>query len=80
MGLVQENLLQEIASLQTSNLTLGPTTYPVRDIDFIFTKDDVIEAINEVKPHAASGPDKIPIKVLKQCKLQVAKPILLIWK
>jgi hypothetical protein len=30
-------------------------------------------------PPAGSGPDEIPIRVLKECKLTVAEPIYLIW-
>ena len=50
------------------------------DIDLEFSHEDIIKAIEEVKPHAASGPDEIPIQILKNCKLQVAVPIHMIWK
>ena len=53
---------------------------PMTDMDLNFDKEDVIKAIDGVKAHAASGPDEIPIKALKECKLNVAEPIYLIWK
>ena len=53
---------------------------PMTDIDLEFSHEDIIKAIEEVKPHAASGPDEIPIQILKNCKLQVAVPIHMIWK
>jgi hypothetical protein len=59
--------------------TFSPATAAMSDDDLTFTKEDVIEAIDEVNPNAASGPDEIPIRVLKECKLTVAEPIYLIW-
>ena len=47
--------------------------------DMVFTVEDVVKAIEEVNPNASSGSDEIPIRVLKECKLNVAKPIHLIW-
>ena len=38
-----------------------------------------MDAIDDIKPHAAPGPDEIPPIVLKQCKEQLATPIHLIW-
>ena len=40
---------------------------PMTDMDLNFDKEDVIKAIDGVKAHAASGPDEIPIKALKEC-------------
>ena len=56
------------------------TPSPMTDEDMQFTEDDIIEAIKEVKLNAASGPDEIPIKALKECKEAVARPIFLIWQ
>ena len=60
-----------------------PTASPVEpmtDKDLEFTEADIIKAIDEIKAHAASGPDEIPIQVLKNCKDILAEPIYLIWK
>ena len=43
------------------------------------TEDDFVKAINLVSSSAASGPDKFPISILKECKHQLAKPLCLIW-
>ena len=59
--------------------SFSPATAAMSDDDMTFTKEDVIEAIDEVNPNAARGPDEIPIRVLKECKLTVAEPIYLIW-
>ena len=41
---------------------------------------DFITAINLIPPSAASGPDKFPIQILKECKNELAKPLCLLWK
>ena len=38
-----------------------------------------MQAIDEIKPNAASGPDEIPVILLKNCKESLAKPIHLLW-
>ena len=47
--------------------SFSPATAAMSDDDMTFTKEDVIEAIDEVNLNAASGPDEIPIRVLKEC-------------
>ena len=44
-----------------------------------FSKDDIIEAIDDIKPSAAAGPDAVPVSFLKNCKNLLAEPIHLIW-
>ena len=44
-----------------------------------FTVTDVVEAIDDIKPNAASGPDEIPVMLLENCKEPLAEPILRIW-
>lgn len=43
-------------------------------------EEDFITAINLIPPNAASGPDKFPITILKECKKELSKPLCLIWK
>ena len=43
-------------------------------------EEDFITAINLIPPNSASGPDKFPITILKECKKELAKPLCLIWK
>lgn len=45
-----------------------------------FCEEDFIEAINLIPPNSASGPDKFPIKIIKECKHELAKPLYIIWK
>ena len=54
-------------------------TYPFTDEIMEFSVTDVIEAINDIKPNASSGPDEIPVTLLKNCKEAIAIPIHLIW-
>lgn len=53
---------------------------PMTEMDLTFSLEDVISAIDDVKPHSASGPDEIPITILKECKFHVAEPIFYIWE
>jgi hypothetical protein len=44
-----------------------------------FTEEDIILAINDIKANAASGPDEIPVSLLKNCKERLARPIFILW-
>ncbi|XP_076046595.1 uncharacterized protein LOC143028421 [Oratosquilla oratoria] len=48
--------------------------------DIEFTSGDIIEAINELKPNSAAGPDNLPAVFLKKCKKVIATPISMIWR
>ena len=45
-----------------------------------FFVSDITDAIDDIKPNAASGPDEIPVTLLKNCKDAISGPIHLIWK
>ena len=62
-----------------SNFDVSKILHPHSDDDIRFTTQDIMDAIDDIKPHAAPGPDEIPPIVLKQCKEQLATPIHLIW-
>jgi hypothetical protein len=53
--------------------------HPFSDEMLHFTELDIMKAIEEIKPNAASGPDEIPVLRLKNCKESLAKPIHLLW-
>ena len=38
----------------------------------VLSIDNVRKCLNSVKPHKASGPDKIPSKILKECSVELA--------
>ncbi|KAL5246638.1 hypothetical protein ACHWQZ_G018751 [Mnemiopsis leidyi] len=44
--------------------------------DLTFSEEDVISAIDEIKPDAAPDPDGIPTILLNSCKHPLARPIL----
>ena len=48
------------------------------DIDF--SEQDIIDAIDEIKNNAASGPDGLAAIFLKKCKNSLSKPLLLLWR
>ena len=53
--------------------------HPFSDEMLEFTNSDIVEAIEEIKPSAASGPDEIPVILLRNCKDAIATPIHLLW-
>ena len=63
------------------NASFAPPTikHPFNDDMLDFTEQDIMKAIDEIKPNAASGPDEIPVILLKNCKESLAKPIHLLW-
>ena len=69
-------LQQQFCSVfsDTNNPDKSPPTFTVpplssNDTELVFTHDDVIEAISEIKLDSAPGPDGIPAVLLKRCAL-----------
>ena len=48
--------------------------------DINFDSDDIVAAINEIPRTSASGPDRFPVLLLKNCKYALAKPLYIIWR
>ncbi|XP_076042238.1 uncharacterized protein LOC143026122 [Oratosquilla oratoria] len=48
--------------------------------DIEFTSEDIIEAISELKPISAAGPDNLPAVFLKKCKKVIATLMSIIWR
>jgi hypothetical protein len=48
--------------------------------DIEITKENIIEAINDISENSACGEDDIPAIILKKCKQNLCYPIELIWK
>ena len=48
--------------------------------NIIFDEQDIIEAIDQISPSAAAGPDGFPALLLKMCRHSLAKPLFLIWR
>ena len=49
-------------------------------LDFEFDWSDIEDAIDELSPSAAAGPDGFPSIYLKHCKKQLSRPLYLIWR
>ena len=44
------------------------------------TEEDFTKAIDLIPSNSASGPDKFPIRILKECKQELSKPLCIIWR
>ena len=83
------NLLQE----QFSSVFSDPTCPDVKEPDFppatiskpsslddfIITEEDIVTAIVKIPSDSASGPDGVPVTLLKNCARELCCPIKLIW-
>ena len=65
--------------IESATFDQPPLKSPHFDELIEFSKEDIMEAIDEIKPSAAAGPDEIPVSLLKNCKSVLAEPIHLIW-
>ena len=48
--------------------------------DIEFDTADIVKAINEVKTYSAAGPDAWNAKLIKNCKLELAEPLYIMWR
>ncbi len=48
--------------------------------DIEFTKQDLIDAIDEISQNAAAGPDRFPAILLKKCKNALASVLYMVWR
>ena len=48
--------------------------------DIEFSVKDIEEAISDISTTAVAGPDRFPAILLKQCKIQLAKPLFVVWR
>ena len=49
------------------------------ELGFYTTDEHAIAAINKISSNAASGPDGVPVTLLKTCSRELCQPIKLIW-
>ena len=52
---------------------------PFGEYEVDIRNEDIITAIGEIKSDAASGPDGMPVTLLKECANELCEPIRLIW-
>ncbi len=57
--------------------TIEDSTLPINNITI--EESEIIQAIDELKPSAASGPDGIPAILLIKCKESLAAPLTVFW-
>ena len=81
------NILQDQYKTAFSDPDSGEKNQPQQDTtnvpefkDITFTEEDVIKAINELGINSAPGPDKIPAKLIKECKDQLAPALVILWR
>ena len=48
--------------------------------DIVFTEEDIINAIDELRNNSASGPEGLAAILLKKCKKSLAKPLYSLWR
>ena len=78
--------MAEVLVNQYSSVFSKPSTEPpeieesTQAINNIaITPDEIIEAIEELRFNAASGPDGIPAILLKKCKITLAEALSTFW-
>lgn len=80
--------MAELFSAQFQKVFSTPAQFPMNQnedskpiLDMIdFDEHDIIQAINEISQSAAAGPDRYPAIMLKKCKEELAKPLVMIWR
>ena len=80
--LLQDQYVQIFSDPSTTSEAYIPPTNEngpkLGDIDF--TEQDIIDAIKLIPTNSATGPDKFPAIILKECKEELAKPLYTIWR
>ena len=61
------------AKLTSATLDPPSITRPFTDDKLKFSVEDVVAAIDDIKPTPAAGPDEVPIQLLQGCKHALAK-------
>ena len=69
--LTQLNTAEEIFSGPSGNTFIT---------DIVFSEKDFQEAIDDISKSAASGPNGFPAILLKECKKELAAPLVQIWR
>ena len=81
------NILQEQYKKAFSQPDSGDANQPAPDTshvpdlsDITISEDEIIKAIDELSLNSAPGPDKIPARLLKECKNQIAPALAILWR
>jgi len=66
--------------LSAAEFNRPEVAFPFGDDKLSFSRQDIINAIDDIKLNSAAGPDAIPVCLLKNCKELLSEPIYLIWE
>ena len=82
MSNILQKQYQKAFSDPTSGIKKLPKNLQLGNLltDISLNENDIIEAINDIPVHSAPGPDKIPSRLLKECKKQLAPALLILWR
>ena len=50
-----------------------------RLLNFEVLREDLVDAMSELSPTSAAGPDGVPAILLKNCRLVISRPLALLW-
>jgi len=83
-NILQDQFRSVFSNPEETDLSAADFTPPTiskrfSESDLTFSEEDVVSAIDEIKPDAAPGPDGIPTILLKSCKHALARPIHILW-
>ena len=50
---------------------------PEKNVDILFTEEEMMKAMSDVQPYSAAGPDGFPTMLLKKCSSALAQPLMI---
>ena len=84
---IMSNILQEQYKKAFSEPNSGDANQPAPDSsnvpdlsDITISEEEILKAIDELRLNSAPGPDKIPARLLKECKNQIAPALVILWR
>ena len=63
-----------------TNINIEESQHSEKITDIEFNEENIVDAINLIPANSACGPDKFPANILKECKQELAKPLMIIWR
>ena len=84
-----EILSEQYKSVFSEPMNAHPITHPNPEFmstgrgsiyDIEFTKEGLIDAIDDIPLNAAAGPDRFPAILLKKCKNALVTPLYMVWR
>ena len=69
-----------VFSVPATDVNPRPQAAETTVSDITLNEEEIIKAITELNSQSASGPDRFPALLLKNCKESLAKPLCIIWQ